>query len=525
MWRKWWFWVLVVFAVFLGGLLVAARILAHRIEPFVREQTIRYLRERFDAEVEIGRLDAHLPIQSPMRVLLARGRGAMVRASGDHIVLRFRTDLPPILEMRRFEFELDLSTLWNRPVDVRHVKVEGLVLTVPPKGSRPSFPSLGAPDPATAGGGVRIREVVADGSRLTLLPRDAQKAPLKFDLHRLRMLGAGPGRAMRYEARLTNAKPPGVIRSDGSFGPWVAADPSATPLSGDYTFENANLGVFKGIAGMLSSNGHFDGVLDRVVVDGTTETPDFRLSIGGNAVPLRTRFHAIVDGTNGNTLLEPVEATLGRTTFECRGGVVRNKDEIGKTVSLDVDLKRGTIEDLLRLAMKGNKPILRGGLKLQMNFELPPGIGEIADRLKVKGKFSLRDARFTTASVQDQIDMLSRRGQGRPKDEEIDEVPSDLDGVFAMERGRIDFSALRFTVPGSEVQLVGNYIFDEERLDFHGKLRLEARVSQTMSGWKRWALKPVDPIFAKEGAGTLLRIAITGPRSSPKFGLDKKKKD
>ena len=76
-------------------------------------------------------------------------------------------------------------------------------------------------------------------------------------------------------------------------------------------------------------------------------------------------------------------------------------------------------------------------------------------------------------------------------------------------------------MPGSEVRLAGTYLFDKEELDFHGELRLEARVSETMTGWKRLVLKPVDRFFAKEGAGTLLKIAVTGPRSSPKFGRDR----
>jgi hypothetical protein len=42
-----------------------------------------------------------------------------------------------------------------------------------------------------------------------------------------------------------------------------------------------------------------------------------------------------------------------------------------------------------------------------------------------------------------------------------------------------------------------------------------------MTGWKRLALLPIDPIFAKEGAGTVLRIKITGTRSNPAFGLDR----
>ena len=520
MWRKWWVWVLMVTFVLVAGLAVTAFILTRRLEPLVREQTVRYLRERFDADVEIGRLDASLPMGSSTRVILTRGKGAVVRASGEDVTvwLRGRRDLPPLLKMGKFEFEVDLLTLWNRPVDVRRVKLEEFVLTIPPKGERSAMPEM---EFESGGVNVLIREVIADGSRLTLLSKRPDKAPLIFDLHQLRLFDAGPGRAMGYDAKLTNAKPPGIIVSNGTFGPWVASEPSATPLAGDYTFDEANLGVFKGIAGILSSQGRFEGILQQVTVDGTTDTPDFRLTMSGNRVPLKTKFHAIVDATNGNTFLQPVEAQILGTTFKCRGGVSRNRDEIGKTVELDVTLQRGVIEDLLFMAMKGPKPILRGGIKLRMKLKIPPGRVEISDRLQMSGKFHLVGAHFTSPTVQEQIDTLSRKGKGRPQDTAIDEVPSDLAGEFTMAQGKIRFSRLRFIVPGAAVELAGHYIFDSEELDFRGKLRLQARVSETMTGWKRWVLKPVDPFFAKEGAGTLLSIAVTGTRSNPKFGLDR----
>jgi len=41
----------------------------------------------------------------------------------------------------------------------------------------------------------------------------------------------------------------------------------------------------------------------------------------------------------------------------------------------------------------------------------------------------------------------------------------------------------------------------KEAIDFRGKLRLQAKVSQTITGWKRWALKPADPFYAKDGRG------------------------
>ena len=63
-------------------------------------------------------------------------------------------------------------------------------------------------------------------------------------------------------------KPPGQIHSVGSFGPWSADEPGDTPLAGDYTFDNADLGVFNGIAGILKSKGAFQGTLDTVNAHG-----------------------------------------------------------------------------------------------------------------------------------------------------------------------------------------------------------------------------------------------------------------
>ncbi len=86
-------------------------------------------------------------------------------------------------------------------------------------------------------------------------------------------------------------------------------------MKGDYSFSNADLSTIKGIGGILSSTGRYSGTLGGIVVDGTTDTPDFRLSISGHPVPLHTEFHAIVDGTDGDTYLQPVKAQLLNSLF------------------------------------------------------------------------------------------------------------------------------------------------------------------------------------------------------------------
>jgi hypothetical protein len=93
-------------------------------------------------------------------------------------------------------------------------------------------------------------------SRLTLHPKNPKKHPLKFELHHVRLESAGQSVAMKYSASLTNALPPGEIVAKGQFGPWAETEPGDSPLNGEYDFDKADLGVFKGIAGILHSKGN-----------------------------------------------------------------------------------------------------------------------------------------------------------------------------------------------------------------------------------------------------------------------------
>jgi hypothetical protein len=167
---------------------------------------------------------------------------------------------------------------------------------------------------------------------------------------------------------------------------------------------------------------------------------------------------------------------------------------------------------------------MEGQIALKTKIDIPPLSGKVREKLQLAGNFEVTGGKFLRSRIQDKIDTLSRRGQGQPKNEEIDEVISRMKGVFSLEDEVMTFHTLSFGVPGADVDLAGNYTFDGP-LDFHGTLKLKARVSQTMTGWKRWVLKPVDPFFAKNGAGTFLRIKVDGTAADPQFGRDAKKKD
>jgi hypothetical protein len=325
---------------------------------------------------------------------------------------------------------------------------------------------------------------------------------------------------MTYQAKLTNPTPPGTIQVAGSFGPWQKDDVGQTPISGEYTFSNADLSVFHAIAGTLDSTGKFDGVLQRIAVHGETRTPRFRLA-GGNTVPLTTRFDSIVDGTSGDTELQPVRAMLGGSAIEARGKVIRPEGAKARSVVLDVAVKKGRIEDLVRLAVKSSQPFLRGAIDLQTKMQILPLPGRaVGERLVLDGAFYMDRSQFLGGSVQQKIDMLSRRAQGQPKNEEISDVFSSLRGGFSLRDGDLQFTELVFQVPGAAIHLHGGYGIDSEQIDLHGVVRLQAKVSETMTGWKRIVLKPIDPLLSKSGAGTLLPIRIGGTRSSPEFGLE-----
>jgi hypothetical protein len=516
---------LVALGVFVGigfvGLTIAGYIMGRRLDPYIRDQAILYLQERFDSEVELTSLHVSLPRISPLKLIIDGGRGALARVDGEGLSLRHkgRHDVPPMFAIRRFSSEIDLGTLFKSPKTVRSVTIEGMEVNVPPKEDDDDNDEDGAvhdPD-------VLVQEVIVKDSTLSILPKEKAKTPLRFDLYRVRLESVGKDVGMKYDASLTNAKPPGHILSQGTIGPWVAEEPGNTPITGGYDFHNADLSVFKGIAGILASTGQFEGSLSSLDVRGQASVPDFRLKMSGNRVPLVTRFEVLVDGTNGNTILKPVNGTIGSTAFKTSGGIIKRDSDPHRRIKLDATIPKGNIQDVLRLAMKG-APFMAGTIFLQTKIEIPPLEGDVRDKLLLDGRFDLSNAVFLRSKIQDRIDGLSRRGQGQPKSEEIDQVVSGMAGAFSLENEVITFRALSFAVPGAGVDLAGDYNLDNDVLDFHGALKLDAKVSQTMSGWKRWVLKPIDPFFSKEGAGTLLHIKVEGTAKEPKFGLELRQK-
>jgi hypothetical protein len=165
---------------------------------------------------------------------------------------------------------------------------------------------------------------------------------------------------------------------------------------------------------------------------------------------------------------------------------------------------------------------MSGLVKTTATLVIPPGPGEVMERIDLAGQFDVDEARFTSNTIQDRIDELSRRGQGKPKDESIDDVASGLRGRFQLKDRRLSVRGMQFRVQGAQVHLDGSYNVESEALDFQGTLRLQARASQTQTGWKSIVLKVFDPFLDGDGAGTVIPISVTGSKDTPQFRADLK---
>lgn len=565
-WRArhpWLAWMVGTAAVVLIGITVMLYVTARRFEPYLRARIVEGLQERFHTRVELAYF--HVAVHHGQEAtwgLWAKGRGLRIwpphREGGDH-PLETAVESKPLIDVAEFSFHVPLRFESNKPIRVPQVRIKGLRIEVPPRSERDKQTGLEAAlhppaeqRPANDAGTVAnviVEKVTCDEAELTLETDKPDKLPMSFDIRRLTLNHLKAGEPMRFEAEVLNPQPKGVVHTSGSFGPWLAQDPGDSALNGSYSMANADLSTFHGIAGTIQSEGSFEGTLRGLVVKGHADVGDFRLTHFGNSLPLHTRFTARVDGTNGDTRLDAVDATLGDSHFSTRGEIVRvvareqerldggGKPSAGKRavssetpglqprghrIELKVNIDRGKMSDLMRLVSKSAQPLLVGDVVAQANLLIPPGSAPVHLRMKLDGHFALDDARFTSEKIQNKVEDLSLRGQDRPdslKTTDAKSIRSSMEGEFRMADGVITLPDLHYSVPGAQIQLAGTYALDGP-LHLDGTARMNATVSQMVGGWKGVLLKPFDRVFRKDGAGALVPIQVRGTREEPQFGVD-----
>jgi len=473
--------------------------------PFTRTSVIEGLEQTFASTVEVkGFRATYFPPGCVM----------------DGVTLRRNLDgkVPAIASADRVTIQGSYPGFFTFPKRIPRIKVEGLRMLVSAQSERAGNQALPARTDQTR---VVVGEITADGAVVEFASREAGAAPLRFETHKLTVNGVGHDRVMAFHAALRNPTPPGEIRTDGQLGPLRRDDPGKTPASGEYVFEHADLGVFPAIGGTLASTGKFGGVLEQLEVAGNTDVPNFEVDRSPHAVHLKTQFAATVNGMDGNVALKSVRVEFGKTSLKVHGEIAGKGGGAGKTVTLEGTQQQGTIEDWLRLLAKAEHPAMEGAMTFRTQVQVPPGERRFIERVNLQGDFVIGSADFTKPSTQQEVDKLSHVAMGGKPDEAPPvDVAENMKGHVEMKNAIATFTDLYFGVPGALAHVHGTYEILTEKIDLHGDLRVDSKLSKGSTGIKAVLLKVAEPFFKKKKQGEIVPIKVGGTFSHPSYGLD-----
>lgn len=473
-------------------LIVAFVVILHSpLWPFEQTKIVKELSEASDSQVTVR--DFHKTYFPPGCVLDA------VEFHHDNIE-------SPLITMQKLIVKGSYSGMLRHHLD--RVTAIGMHVLIPPIGTGVTFHTVNTH--------VVIDEFIADGSTLEIAEREKHPHPFLFIIHKAAVRQVAAGRPMQVKLQLHMPEPPAEVEASGEFGPWQSS--GETPISGEYTLRNADVGHYDGIGGMLSSSGKFQGTLKHLNISGTTDVPDFVVKSGGHKIHLVANFDAYEDARRGDTFLKRVDAHFGDTELIVNGSIAAVRGHPGKLTKLAIDAPQGRIQDVLGLFVS-HRPPMSGETAMKADIEIPPGTDRFLKRVKLRGIFGVEQGKFAKTQTQTDVDKLSAGAKGKKKDDAPD-VLTDLSGNVALDDGTATFTDLRFAVPGVKARLQGTYNIINHRIDLHGPMRVDTKISHTTSGMKSFLLKLIDPIFKKKHKGEVVPVHIGGTYEHPQFGLD-----
>jgi hypothetical protein len=395
---------------------------------------------------------------------------------------------------------------------VSRITAEGMRVLIPAFGTGQAF--------HTTPSKITIDEIVANGTVVEFAFHDPDKKLLRFDIHEALLRDVGWKGPLSYRMKVHNPEPPGEVSVEGKFGVWNRSDAGETTISGEYRFEQADLSVYKGIAGTLSSTGKFQGSLGHIDISGKTDTPDFEVKSGRHPVRLTTEFTAYVDATHGDTFLKHVTANFWKTKIEAQGSIAKSPGGKGKTALIDLRSNNARIEDILRLFVKADRAPMSGSVALQARAEIPPGKERFLEKVKLRGGFGIDSGTFSKPSTQEGVNKLSAGARGEKDPADPETVLTDLTGQVSLLGGTSTFSDLSFSVPGAAARMHGTYNLLNHKIDLHGQMQVDSKISNTTTGAKALLLKAIEPFFKKKKKGEIVPVRISGTYEHPTFGLD-----
>ena len=468
--------------------------------PFTTANVIEALQQATSSTVQIGEFHrTYFPHVGCVakHVTLARGSEPQSKA---------------VMTIEKLTIAGNLSGLFTK--HLASIRAEHAQAVFPPIGTGQSWrPTVSK---------VVVDELIADGAVVEFRRQEKGKAPLKFEVHKFVAHHLASHDPMKFEVDLQNPEPPGEIAASGTFGPWNLDRVSATPVAGRYSFRDADLGAFRGIGGRLSSNGQFGGTLEEIDVAGTTDTPDFMVRHSSHRTELASDFQVKVDARNGNVTLNQVIARVLQTTVVSHGNVTDQGTPKGKTATLDLAVRNGRIQDLLRLFVSEKQSPLSGVVSLHAKTAIPPGTEPFLQKLQMTGDFGVESALVAKAKTEENLGKLSAVARGEPdRVADPEDVLSSLQGHVVVRDGVATFTGLSFRVPGALARMHGTFNLVNEDVNLHGTLFMEASLPKATSGIKSFLLKAIDPFLKKNRrGGAEFPVSITGTYQHPVYRAD-----
>ena len=432
-------------------------------------------------------------------------------------------DKPPIISIQTLIIHGSYWGLLTLRSRLALVKVVNMQVTVPPAEVHgkpdPLMPLNHTPSSVRT---LRIDKIVADGAVLDFAHEDGSK-PYRITIDKLAIYNVSNNSVIPYKVILRNSVPPGTIRSAGVFGPWHPDIPANTPLHGTYEYENANLGVFKDISGIMQAHGAFDGNLGEIRTKGNVDVRNFHVNDTSHYRELTAAFQARVDGTNGNTTLDDVSAQFDHSSLAVRGTIAGHKGVKGKAIHLELISRSGRVEDILDLFIGAKMAPIMGALQMNGHLYVPPGQTEFLKRLRLWGDFSVENGRFTNAETQADLNRLSESAEKKNVPESGSEraALSTLSGHGDISNGVATLAGLTFQVPGATAQMRGTYgILPNYDIDLHGTLYTDGKPWTATTGFKSWMVRIITPFLKKKKDIRIVPFKITGNYHDTNIGLD-----
>jgi hypothetical protein len=99
-------------------------------------------------------------------------------------------------------------------------------------------------------------------------------------------------------------------------------------------------------------------------------------------------------------------------------------------------------------------------------------------------------------------------------------VLSDLKGHVDVRDGIAHLSNLSFAVPGAVAHMHGTYDLITKKINLHGTVQTQVKLSQTTSGAKSFLMKVVGKFSNKNRPGVPIPVSVVGTYPNPTYKID-----